>query len=73
MPKIPSLTAEKVIKLLLQHGFELDHQTGSHMILYHKSRPTLSIPNHKELAPCLLMNNFAGFPARWLVLLPAVL
>ncbi|MFZ5908152.1 MAG: type II toxin-antitoxin system HicA family toxin [Nitrospirota bacterium] len=32
----------------------LDHQTGSHMILYHESRPTLSIPNHKELAPGLL-------------------
>ena len=24
------------------------------MILYHKERPTLSIPNHKELAPALL-------------------
>jgi hypothetical protein len=24
------------------------------MILYHESRPTLSIPNHKELAPGLL-------------------
>lgn len=32
----------------------MDHQTGSHMILYHSSRPTLSIPNHKELAPGLL-------------------
>jgi len=24
------------------------------MILYHESRPTFSIPNHKELAPGLL-------------------
>ena len=24
------------------------------MIVYHSSRPTLSIPNHKELAPGLL-------------------
>jgi len=24
------------------------------MILYHDSKPTLSIPNHKELAPGLL-------------------
>jgi hypothetical protein len=24
------------------------------MILYHEERPTLSIPNHKELAPGLL-------------------
>ena len=24
------------------------------MILYHEERPTLSVPNHKELAPGLL-------------------
>ncbi|GAH19790.1 unnamed protein product [marine sediment metagenome] len=32
----------------------LDHHTGSHMILYHKLRQMLSIPDHKELAPGLL-------------------
>ncbi len=32
----------------------MDHQTGSHMILRHEYRATLSIPNHKELAPGLL-------------------
>jgi hypothetical protein len=32
----------------------IDHQTGSHIILYHESKPTLSIPDHKELAPGLL-------------------
>ena len=35
-------------------GYKFDHQTGSHMILYHRSKPTLSVPNHKELAPGLL-------------------
>ncbi|WP_235335270.1 MULTISPECIES: type II toxin-antitoxin system HicA family toxin [Aphanizomenon] len=29
-------------------------QTGSHIILWHESKPILSVPNHKELAPGLL-------------------
>ena len=33
-PKIPSLTAKRVIKILKQNGFELDHTTGSHYIFY---------------------------------------
>jgi len=36
MPKVPSLTAEKVVRLLLQSGFELDHQAGSHRVYYNK-------------------------------------
>jgi predicted RNA binding protein YcfA (HicA-like mRNA interferase family) len=32
----------------------VDNQTGSHMILRHEYRATLSVPNHKELAPGLL-------------------
>ena len=32
----------------------MEHQTGSHIILWHDSKPTLSVPNHKELAPGLL-------------------
>lgn len=35
-------------------GYVVDHQTGSHIILYHAARPTLSVPNNKELAPGLL-------------------
>ena len=35
-------------------NYILDHHTGSHMILYHELRPTLSIPDHPELAPGLL-------------------
>ncbi len=35
-------------------GYILDHQTGSHIILWHQSKPILSIPNHRELAPGLL-------------------
>jgi predicted RNA binding protein YcfA (HicA-like mRNA interferase family) len=52
MPKIPSLTAEKVIKLLLQHGFELDYQTGSHRVYYHKStKKRVTVPYHRKELP----------------------
>jgi len=34
MPKIPALTPKKIIKLLKQNGFVLNHSTGSHLIFY---------------------------------------
>ena len=52
MPKIPSLTAEKIIKLLLQHEFELDHQTGSHRVYYNKTtKKRVTVPYHKRELP----------------------
>ncbi|MEW6540697.1 MAG: type II toxin-antitoxin system HicA family toxin [Bacillota bacterium] len=42
------------MRVFQKFGYQLDHQTGGHMILYHDSRPTLSIPNHRELASGLL-------------------
>jgi predicted RNA binding protein YcfA (HicA-like mRNA interferase family) len=35
-------------------GYRIARQTGSHVILKHENRPTLTIPDHKELAPGLL-------------------
>jgi len=52
MPKIPSLTAEKVIKLLLKNGFVLDHQTGSHRVYYNKeTKKRVVVPYHKKDLP----------------------
>jgi len=33
-------------------GYQVDHQTGSHIILRHASPPhrRLTVPNHKEIA-----------------------
>ena len=31
-------------------GYELDHQTGSHLILRHPTARRLTVPNHRELA-----------------------
>jgi len=51
---LSNVSGKKVVKIFEKFGYTVDHQTGSHIILYHKTKPTLSIPNHKELAPGLL-------------------
>lgn len=54
MGPLSNISGKKAIKIFKRFGYAVDHQTGSHIILYHKEKPTLSIPNHKELAPGLL-------------------
>jgi predicted RNA binding protein YcfA (HicA-like mRNA interferase family) len=51
---LSNISGKEAVVIFQKFGYVLDHQTGSHMLLYHESRPTLSIPNHKELAPGLL-------------------
>jgi len=51
---LSNISGKEAVGIFEKFGYILDHQTGSHMILYHEKRPTLSIPNHKELAPGLL-------------------
>lgn len=52
MSHLPALSGKELCKILMQVGYELDHQTGSHMILRNVNAPyrRLTIPNHKELA-----------------------
>lgn len=52
MPKIPVVSAIKVIKALAKAGYDVDHQTGSHIILRQREHPhrRLTVPNHKEIA-----------------------
>ena len=52
MPKIPIVSAIRVIKVLSKIGYEADHQTGSHIILRHREMPhkRLTVPNHQEIA-----------------------
>ncbi len=54
MGTLSNISGKDALKIFKKFGYILDHQTGSHMILYHESKPTLSIPNHQELAPGLL-------------------
>jgi len=54
MPKLPRITAKKILAALLRSGFYVHHQTGSHANLRHHSRQHLRIviPIHgRELAP----------------------
>jgi len=53
MPKLPTnFSGKDVVKILAKLGYEIDHQTGSHMILRQKEYlyRRLTIPNHKTLA-----------------------
>ena len=54
MSRLSNISGRAAVKIFSEFGYILDHQTGSHMILYHEVRPTLSIPDHRELAPGLL-------------------
>ena len=54
MPKLPRVTAKKVLKALLRAGFYIHHQTGSHVNLRHHTKLHLHvvIPRHGgDLAP----------------------
>ncbi len=54
MGRLANFSGKQAVKIFLTFGYAIDHQTGSLMILYHPAKPTLSVPNHKELAPGLL-------------------
>lgn len=56
MGRLSNISGKEAVKRFSRVGYYLDHQEGSHMILYNKriGMLPLSIPNHKELAPGLL-------------------
>ncbi|MEB3358500.1 MAG: type II toxin-antitoxin system HicA family toxin [Synechococcales bacterium] len=54
MGRLSNISGKQAVKIFGKFGYILDHQTGSHMILWHETKPTLSVPAHRELAPGLL-------------------
>lgn len=54
MGLLANISGKEALKVFRKFGYKLEHQTGSHMILAHEWRPTISIPDHKELAPGLI-------------------
>ena len=51
MPRLPVVSARKVIRALLRLGFAVIRQSGSHIHLWHDERRVLvTVPNHPELA-----------------------
>ena len=52
MPKLPVLSAKKIIKVLIKKGFVLDRIKGSHHIYYHpETKKRVVIPMHKKELP----------------------
>ncbi len=52
MPKLPSLTPKKIIKILENKGFALDRVKGSHHVYYHReTRRRVIVPLHKKDLP----------------------
>jgi predicted RNA binding protein YcfA (HicA-like mRNA interferase family) len=52
MPKLPPLTAQRVIALLEQEGFVVDRTRGSHRIYYHPgTHRRVVVPFHRRDLP----------------------
>lgn len=52
MPGLPRLSGRAVVKAFGRDGWQLARQKGSHMILVKDgSWSTLSVPDHREVAP----------------------
>jgi predicted RNA binding protein YcfA (HicA-like mRNA interferase family) len=51
-PKLPAIKPRQIIRFLEQHGFVLDHTSGSHYIYYHPgSRRRAVVPQHNRDLP----------------------
>lgn len=52
MPRLPVVSGMEVVKAFARIGYEMNHQSGSHMVLRHARPPHrhLSVPNHREVA-----------------------
>ena len=49
MPKLATISAQKLIKILKKDGFALDRTAGSHQIFYHPQKNiAVSVPIHKS-------------------------
>lgn len=52
MPKLPTFTYQKLIRVLEKSGFQIDHTTGSHFIFYNKiNKKRVTVPFHRKELP----------------------
>ena len=52
MPPLPVISGSQAVKAFLRAGWHMDRQRGSHVVLLKTSHiASLSVPQHKELAP----------------------
>jgi len=50
MSRLPVCSGTDAVNAFCKIGYEVDHQTGSHIILRHPNGRRLTVPNHRELA-----------------------
>jgi predicted RNA binding protein YcfA (HicA-like mRNA interferase family) len=50
MSRLPVCSGQDAIRAFQKRGYQVDHQTGSHIILRHPQMRRLTVPNHRELA-----------------------
>jgi len=50
--KLPVVSGLEIVKALSKIGYEVDYQTGSHIILRQNRYPyrRMTVPNHREIA-----------------------
>jgi predicted RNA binding protein YcfA (HicA-like mRNA interferase family) len=49
MPRLPTVRAQQLIRALERAGFEIDHQTGSYVVLYRASDDRrVVVPRHSR-------------------------
>ena len=53
MAKLPIVKGKELLKALLEAGFYIHHQAGSHARLFHRARPELkvTVPIHSKDIP----------------------
>lgn len=52
MPKLPVISGAGAVKAFVKAGWRIDRQKGSHVVLLKQEHvASLSIPQHRELAP----------------------
>ncbi len=50
MSRLPVCSGQDALRAFQKLGYQVDHQTGSHIILRHPQMRRLTVPNHRELA-----------------------
>ena len=54
MSRLPVMSGDDFVRVMMKAGFVWDHTEGSHMILLHPTGRRLSVPRHRELGRGLL-------------------
>jgi predicted RNA binding protein YcfA (HicA-like mRNA interferase family) len=50
MSRLPVCSGPDAVRAFQKLGYQVDHQTGSHIILRHPQMRRLTVANHRELA-----------------------